>query len=454
MSGNGIAPDARTPEEVGASAMKKAIWRLGPFLGLLYLVAYMDRNNAGFAKLEMTAALQITEAVFGFAAGIFFIGYLLFEVPSNLLLERFGARKWIARIMISWGIVASLTAFVQDGTQFAIARFVLGIAEAGFFPGVLLYLTLWFPRQYRTQVLAVFVLSNPIANAVAAPLSGWMLELHGMWGLDGWQLVFLLQGIPAVLLAFVVFFWLPDRPQDARWLDSTEQRWINDTLAAETAATEQKHGRLRLREVFSNGRLWTLIVLFFGVVFGAYGLGMWLPTIVKSMGDFSNSTTGWLVALPNLCAALVMLPWERAARKQGNIPLQIGITLTITALSLIAAVAAQGTPILALAALCVGMSALFSTTPLFWSLPPMVLTGTAAAAGLAFINSVGNLAGFAGPYAIGWISETTGSAIWGLLLIAALTLLGATIAFVLSRRADFTVPAEVLVKVDTKSEVR
>lgn len=454
MSGNGIAPDTRTPEEVGASAMKKAIWRLGPFLGLLYLVAYMDRNNAGFAKLEMTAALQITEAVFGFAAGIFFIGYLLFEVPSNLLLEKFGARKWIARIMISWGIVASLTAFVQDGTQFAIARFVLGIAEAGFFPGVLLYLTLWFPRQYRTQVLAVFVLSNPIANAVAAPLSGWMLELHGLWGLDGWQLVFLLQGIPAVLLAFVVFFWLPDRPQDARWLDSTEQRWINDTLAAETAATEQKHGRLRLREVFSNGRLWTLIVLFFGVVFGAYGLGMWLPTIVKSMGDFSNSTTGWLVALPNLCAALVMLPWERAARKQGNIPLQIGITLSITALSLIAAVAAQGTPILALAALCVGMSALFSTTPLFWSLPPMVLTGTAAAAGLAFINSVGNLAGFAGPYAIGWISETTGSAIWGLLLIAALTLLGATIAFVLSRRADFTVPAEVLVKVDTKSEVR
>lgn len=451
---SGTTPDTRTAEQVGASAMKKAIWRLGPFLGLLYLVAYIDRNNAGFAKLEMTAALQITEAAFGFAAGIFFIGYLLFEVPSNLLLERFGARKWIARIMISWGIVAALTAFVQDATQFAIARFVLGIAEAGFFPGVLLYLTLWFPRQYRTQVLAVFVLSNPIANAVAAPLSGWMLELHGLWGLDGWQLVFLLQGVPAVLLAFVVFFWLPDRPQDARWLDATEQSWITDTLAAETAATEQKHGRLRLREVFSNGRLWTLIVLFFGVVFGAYGLGMWLPTIVKSMGDFSNSTTGWLVALPNLCAALVMLPWERAARKQGNIPLQIGITLTITALSLMAAVAAQDTPILALIALCVGMSALFSTTPLFWSLPPMVLTGTAAAAGLAFINSVGNLAGFAGPYAIGWISETTGSAIWGLLLIAALTLLGATIAFVLSRRADFTVPAEVQLSAGATSTVR
>ncbi len=429
--------------DIGASAMKKAIWRLGPFLGLLYLIAYIDRNNAGFAKLEMTQALNITEAAFGFAAGIFFIGYLLFEVPSNLLLEKFGARKWIARIMISWGIVASLTAFVQDGTQFAIARFILGIAEAGFFPGVLLYLTLWFPRQYRTQVLAVFVVSNPIANAVAAPLSGWMLGLHGMWGLEGWQLVFLLQGIPAVVLAFVVWFWLPDRPQDARWLTPTEQTWISDTLAAETAATEKVHGKMRLREVFGNGRLWTLIVLFFGVVFGAYGLGMWLPTIVKSMGDFSNATTGWLVALPNLCAAVFMLVWERAARKQGNIPLQIGITLSITALSLIAAVAAQDTPLLALAALCVGMTALFSTTPLFWSLPPMILTGTAAAAGLAFINSVGNLAGFAGPYAIGWISETTGSAIWGLLLIAGLTVLGAGVAFALSRRSEFTTPAAV-----------
>lgn len=437
MSDSGRTTPAELDAAIGAGAMKKAIWRLGPFLGLLYLVAYIDRNNAGFAKLEMSEALQITEAAFGFAAGVFFIGYLLFEVPSNLLLERFGARKWITRIMISWGIVAVLTAFVQDSTQFAIARFILGVAEAGFFPGVLLYLTLWFPKQYRTQVLAVFVLSNPIANAVAAPLSGWILELHGMWGLAGWQLVFVLEGIPAILLAFVVFFWLPDRPRDAKWLNPDERQWISDTLARETADTEQRHGRLSLAAVFGNGRLWTLILLFFGVVFGAYGLGLWLPTIVKNMADFSNVTTGWLVALPNICAAVVLLPWVRAARKQGNIPLQIGVTLSITALSLIAAVIAQSVPVLSLAAICVGMSALFSTTPLFWSLPPMVLTGTAAAAGLAFINSVGNLAGFAGPYAIGWISESTGSAIWGLLLVAGLTVLGAVIGFVLSRRSDF-----------------
>ncbi len=196
MAGNASAPDTRTPEEVGASAMKKAIWRLGPFLGLLYLVAYMDRNNAGFAKLEMTAALQITEAAFGFAAGIFFIGTCCSKCPATSCSSASAPVSGSPASWVSWGLVAALTAFVQDATQFAIARFVLGIAEAGFFPGVLLYLTLWFPRQYRTQVLAVFVLSNPIANAVAAPLSGWMLELHGMWGLDGWQLVFLLQASP------------------------------------------------------------------------------------------------------------------------------------------------------------------------------------------------------------------------------------------------------------------
>ncbi len=430
----------RTPEQsdaIGRSAMKKAIWRLAPFLGVLYLVAYIDRNNAGFAKLEMTASLGITEAAFGLAAGIFFIGYLLFEVPSNLLLERFGARKWIARIMASWGIVAVVTAFVQDAVQFGIIRFILGVAEAGFFPGVLLYLTLWFPREYRTQVLVIFSLSNPLANAIAAPISGWIMNLHGMWGLEGWQLVFILEGIPAVLLAFAVLKWLPDSPKDAKWLTGAERDWITDSLAREAADTEARHGKIRLREVFGNGKLWALILLFFGIVFGAYGLGLWLPTIVKTMGDFDNGTTGLLVAIPNLCAALVMIPWERAARRQGNIPLQVGIALTITALALVAAVAAQGTPVLALGALCVGMSALFSSTPLFWSLPPLLLTGTAAAAGLAFINSVGNLAGFAGPYAIGWVSQSTGSAVWGLLLIAALTLMGAGIAFALSRRGMF-----------------
>lgn len=424
-------------DAVGRSAMKKAIWRLAPFLGVLYLVAYIDRNNAGFAKLEMTTALGITESAFGLAAGIFFIGYLIFEVPSNLLLERFGARKWIARIMASWGIVAVLTAFVQDAVQFGVIRFILGVAEAGFFPGVLLYLTLWFPREYRTQVLVIFSLSNPLANAIAAPISGWIMSLHGLWGFEGWQLIFILEGLPAVLLAFAVLKWLPDTPRDAKWLNAEERAWIADSLAREQADTESRHGKVRLREVFSNGKLWALIFLFFGIVFGAYGLGLWLPTIVKTMGDYDMAMTGILVAIPNLCAAIAMIPWERAARRQGNIPLQVGIALTITALSLIAAVAAQSVPVLALVALCVGMSALFSSTPLFWSLPPLLLTGTAAAAGLAFINSVGNLAGFAGPYAIGWVTELTGSSVWGLLLVAALTLMGAAVAFTLSRKGMF-----------------
>ncbi|MFI6395837.1 MFS transporter [Nonomuraea sp. NPDC050547] len=426
-----------TTTDVAASAMRKAMWRLGPFLGLLYLIAYIDRNNAGFAKLEMTTALGITESAFGLAAGIFFIGYLLFEVPSNLMLQRFGARKWIARIMVSWGIVAVATAFVTDATQFTVARFILGVAEAGFFPGVLLYITFWFPQQYRTTILAIFAVSNPLANAISAPISGWIMDLHGLWGLQGWQLVFVLEGIPAVLLAFATYRWLPDRPQDARWLDDAERTWITTTLAEERAATERRHGRLGVGAVFRNGRLWSLIFLFFGVVFGAYGLGLWLPTIVKGMGGYSSTVTGWLVMIPNLFAALVMLPWERFARRRGNIPRQAGITLTVTAIALLAAVAARDVPWLALAAISVGLAALFSTTPLFWSLPPKFLTGTAAAAGLAFINSVGNLAGFAGPYAIGWISETTGTAVWGLLVVSALTLGGAAVAFTLSRKQEW-----------------
>ncbi|HEY3503374.1 MAG TPA: MFS transporter [Actinocatenispora sp.] len=428
--------------DVGASAMRKAMLRLGPFLGLLYLVAYVDRNNAGFAKLEMSTALGITESAFGLAAGIFFIGYFLFEVPSNLALHRFGARKWIARIMLTWGVVAVATAFVSGATGFTVARFLLGVAEAGFFPGVLLYLTFWFPRRYRTTVLAVFAVSNPLANAVSAPVSGWILGLHGLFGLAGWQLVFVIEGVPALILAVVTWRVLPDRPADATWLNQAERDWIDRELAADAAGAERTHGRLRLADAFRNGRLWALIFVFFGVVFGSYGMGLWLPTIVADMGHWSTGVTGLLVAVPNLVAAAVMLPWERYARRRGNIPRQVALTLLVTALALVAAVAARGVPVVSLAAICVGMAALFSTTPLFWSLPSTFLTGVAAAAGLAFINSVGNLAGFAGPYAIGWISQTTGTPVWGLLLVSALTLSGAAVALVLSRRAGWTPAVE------------
>jgi sugar phosphate permease len=418
--------------------MRKAMLRLGPFLGLLYLIAYVDRNNAGFAKLEMSRALGITESAFGLAAGIFFVGYFLFEVPSNLALHRFGARTWIARIMLTWGVVAVATAFVTGDTGFTVARFLLGVAEAGFFPGVLLYLTFWFPRRYRTRVLAIFAVSNPLANAVSAPVSGWILGLSGLFGLAGWQLVFVLEGVPALVLAVVTWRVLPDRPADARWLDPAERDWIDRELAADAAGAERAHGRLRLADAFRNGRLWALIFVFFGVVFGSYGMGLWLPTIVADMGDWSTGVTGLLVAIPNLVAAAVMLPWEWYARRRGNIPRQVALTLLVTALALVAAVAARGIPVVSLAAICVGMAALFSTTPLFWSLPSTFLTGVAAAAGLAFVNSVGNLAGFAGPYAIGWVSQATGTPVWGLLLVSALTLGGAAVALALSRRSGWT----------------
>ncbi|MDF5757029.1 MFS transporter [Spongiactinospora sp. TRM90649] len=423
-----------TSPDIAARVCRKNIRKLAPFLGLLYLIAYIDRNNVGFAKLGMSDALGLSASVFGFAAGVFFIGYFLFEVPSNLVLAKVGARKWIARIMITWGLVTAATAFVQGPVSFSIARFLLGAAEAGFFPGVLLYLTFWFPQHYRSTVIAVFALSNPLANAISAPVSGWLVGIEEFLGLAGWQLVFVVEAIPAVLLAFVVFYWLPDKPADARWLNAEERDWLDTTLAAEAAATERRHGRLRFSDTLRHPRLWALIAVFFGIVFATYGLGLWLPTIVQDLGDYSPAVTGWLVALPNLVAVCVMLPWERRARRRGDMTRQIGVTLLIGSGALLVAVLGAGTPWVAMAALCVGISAMYAATPLFWSTPSTFLTGVAIATGLAFINSVGNLAGFAGPYAIGWLTDATGSPSWGLVLISVLTAVSATVAFVLARR--------------------
>ncbi|WP_228001886.1 MFS transporter [Nocardia australiensis] len=416
-----------------ASIARKNMVRLGPFLGLLYLVAYIDRNNVGFAKLGMTDSLGLSATVFGFAAGIFFLGYFLFEVPSNLLLMKFGARRWIARIMATWGIVAIATAFVQGPASFAIARFLLGVAEAGFFPGVLLYLTFWFPQQYRSAVIAVFALSNPLAAVVSAPLSGWLVGLEFM-GLEGWQLVYVVEAIPAVLLALVVLKWLPDKPSQARWLSAEESTYLEGALDAERKAVESTHGHLNLLQAIRHPKLWALILVFFGIVFGTYGLALWLPTIIANMGGYSSVTTGWLVAIPNLIAACVMLPWERLARRTRNTPMATGCTLVIAALALAIAVFAQRSPLIAMIALCVGISAMFASTPLFWSLPPTFLTGVAIAGGFAFINSVGNLAGFAGPYAMGWLTDKTGSSTWGLLLVSVITLGSACVAFILGQR--------------------
>lgn len=448
MFGIGIIFDICIVDQVGVFVMKKVIWWFGFFFGLFYFVVYIDWNNVGFVKLEMMVVLQIMEVVFGFVVGIFFIGYLLFEVLSNLLLERFGVCKWIVWIMIFWGIVVVFIVFVQDVMQFVIVCFVFGIVEVGFFFGVLFYFMFWFLWQYCIQVFVVFVFLNLIVNVVVVLLLGWMFELYGLWGFDGWQFVFLLQGVLVVFFVFVVFFWFFDCLQDVCWFDCVEQCWISDILVVEIVVIEQKYGCLWLCEVFSNGCLWMFIVFFFGVVFGVYGLGMWLLMIVKSMGDFFNLIMGWFVVLLNLCVVFVMLLWECVVWKQGNILLQIGIMFIIIVLLLMVVVVVQDILILVLIVLCIGMLVLFFMIFLFWSFLFMVFMGIVVVVGLVFINLVGNFVGFVGFYVIGWISQIMGLVIWGLFLIVVFIFFGVIIVFVLSWCVDFMVFVEVWLFVD------
>jgi MFS transporter, ACS family, tartrate transporter len=427
------------PADVARSTMRKAALRLAPYLCLLYFVAYLDRTNTGFAKLTMNPALGISESAFGLAAGVFFIGYALLEVPSNLIMARVGARRWLARIMVSWGIVAAATAFVVGPVSLTTMRFLLGIAEAGFYPGVLLYLTFWFPRRYRVAVLAAFTVAQPLSNALGAPLSGWLLGVHA-FGLQGWQSVFLAEGLPAVVLGVLTWFLLPDRPADARWLTTAERDWLTETLAEEQRDTEAAHGRLPLRRAFTDRRVLVLTGVYFGTVFGAYGLSMWLPTIVKAMAHSSNLGTGVLVMVPYLIAAVALVPLSRLARSTPDVRWFVLGSMALVGVGLVVAVIARGVPAVALGALTVAAVALYSAVAAFWHLPGRFLTGAAAAAGIAFINSIGNLAGFAGPYAVGWIAQAS-SAVWGLLAIAAVTWVAALGVLAVRDPAEVTEPA-------------
>jgi sugar phosphate permease len=400
---------------IARQAMRKATLRLAPLLCLLYFVSYLDRTNVGFAKLGMNSALGISETAFGLAAGIFFIGYALLEVPSNLILARVGARRWLARIMVTWGLLAAGTAFVVGPASLTVMRFLLGVAEAGFYPGVLLYLTFWFPRQYRVGVLAAFTVAQPLSNAFGAPLSGALLGVH-TFGLQGWQVLYLVEGLPAVLLGVLTWFVLPDSPARAGWLTADERDWLTARLEAERQEVEAAHGRLPLRRAFADRRVLALTGAYFGVVFGAYGLSMWLPTMVKSVGHSGNLGTGLLVMVPYLLAAVALVPLVRWANGRFDMRRFVLGSGLLVGLVLAAAVLASDLPAAAFVALSVGTIALYAAIAAFWQLPGRFLTGTAAAAGIAFINSIGNLAGFAGPYALGWFADA-GMVVWGLLLI-------------------------------------
>ena len=391
--------------------LSRITWRLLPLLFLCYVVAYIDRINVGFAKLQLQQALAVEPSVFGsvygFGAGLFFVGYFLFEIPSNLLLHRIGARIWIARIMVVWGLIAMAMMFIHSTTMFYVMRFSLGVAEAGFFPGVILYLTYWFPARDRARTVALFATGGVVAGIIGSPASGAILGLDRLAGLAGWQWLFVIEGAPAVVLGIVVLVFLPNGPGQARWLTSAERGWIESRLADEAALLEQ-HRRHRLADAFTSGRVWLLCLLYFLLNVGGYGYEMWLPTIVKEFSGTSDATVGLLNAVPYLAAAIVMLLVGRYSDRTGHRrwPVALG------AMASAAGFALSGwllDPYLAMAALVLAFVGLKSTLGPFWALGTASLSGTAAAGGIALINSVGNLGGFVGPYAVGVIKDQTGS---------------------------------------------
>jgi MFS transporter, ACS family, tartrate transporter len=419
--------------ELGDRTIRKVRRRIMPLVVWLYFIAYLDRNNVGFAKLDMSADIGLTASAFGLGAGMFFIGYAIFEIPSNAAMHRFGARKWIARILITWGIFATAMALVQNETTFFILRFLLGAGEAGFFPAIILYLTYWFPAAQRVSVLGIFILAQPLANAIGAPISGLMLGMDGVLGLAGWQWLFVLQGIPAIIMGFIVPFTMTDKPRDAKWLAPEERRWLTDAMEAEHRA-KAATGEHSFMAGLKDRRALVFSALYFGLVFGIYGLGLWLPTVVSEMGDFSKAQIGFIVFIPYTIAAFFVYFWSRHSDRTGE---RVGHT---SASMLLAAIGLLGSgyllnvnPFLAMGFITIAAMGIYSAISPFWELPAAALTGAAAAAGIALINSLGNLAGFASPYAVGILVDRTGDTRSGLVLLAIVLFLTSIATFLYGR---------------------
>lgn len=409
-----------------AAVLRRVAWRLLPFLFILYIAAYLDRINVGFAALQMNADLGFSAAVYGFGAGIFFLGYILFEVPSNLILERVGPRLWIARIMVTWGLVSGATALVRDAGDFYLVRFLLGVAEAGFFPGIILYLTYWFPAPVRARVVAGFMTATAVAGIVGGPLSGWLLELHDLAGLRGWQWLFLLEALPSLVLGVVVLFLLTDRPEQAQWLHAEERAFLAGRLAQERRHQEAERC-YSLRDALTAGRVWYQGLIYFLLVIGMYGVGFWMPQVVKGFGALDDFTLGLLTAVPYGVAAVGMVLVGRHSDRTGERRGYVALAATVAAAGLVLAALADGR-VLVLVGLSLGALGIWGALGPFWALSTGFLTGTAAAGGIALINSVGNLGGFVGPYLVGLLKDVTVGYTAGFLALAALLLLGAGLA--------------------------
>jgi MFS family permease len=409
--------------DVERAAFRKAAWRLVPFLTLAYLLNYMDRNNVGFAALTMNADTGLTATQFGFGAGLLFFSYSAFEIPSNIALYRYGARTWIARIMITWGIVSAATAFVTGPQSWYLLRFLLGVAEAGFFPGITFYLATWFPAEYRARMLAWFLVGIPASTVVGGPVSGLLLQMDGVGGLAGWKWLFIIEGIPAALLGIAAFWVLPDGPEDATFLTEDERRLVRARIASERREKEQRH----LLPALKDPRVLILALAQFGFTAGSYGVGIWLPQILKT-AQLSNLEIGFITGGCYVVASIAMVVWaarvDRSGRKIGN----LALACLVATLGLAAAILTPNIW-LSLSWITLALIGITAARAVFWTIPTRFLTGLAAAGGFAFINSIGTLGGFVGPYAVGWLRDATGSFSAGLLAMAALLALSTAMSW-------------------------
>ncbi|MFM0097610.1 MFS transporter [Paraburkholderia nemoris] len=416
--------------DIEARTITRVTVRLVPFLIVCYFIAYLDRVNVGFAALQMNKALGLSASAFGFGAGIFFIAYFFFEVPSNLLLEKFGARRWIARIMFTWGILAGAMAYIPDIARltglspahvFYGLRILLGVAEAGFFPGIIFLLTLWFPAAYRARVVGYFMAAIPLSTVIGGPISGALLSMDGRGGLAGWQWVYLIEALPALVLSFGVLFYLTDKPADATWLAKDERDWLVARQAQEREHREAVR-TFSVKEALFNPRVLAVALIYFGANATNYGLSFFLPQIVKSFG-LTNLQTGFVTSLPYIVGVVSMIYWGRHSDRKLERKWHVAIALLVAAGG-IAAAAGLDNPVQKMIALSIAGFGIFGCLPVIWTLPAAFLSGAAAAGGIAAVNSLGNLAGFFGPYAMGWIKDSTGGFGAGLLCLSGAGLVG------------------------------
>ncbi|WP_233889843.1 MFS transporter [Paraburkholderia flagellata] len=410
------------------SLFRRVAWRFMPLLFIGYVIAYLDRVNVGFAKLQMVNALHFSEAAYGLGAGLFFVGYFFFEVPSNLLMHRLGARRWIARIMVTWGALSIATAFVHTATMFYVMRFVLGIAEAGFFPGMVLYLTYWFPSHRRGKMVALLMAGNPVSGLFGGPLSGYIMHaLHGTLGFGGWQWLFIIEALPAIALGIVIFIFLDDRVADAHWLRPEEKRMIQDEINAD--ASTHTHGSVRM--VFTSLRVWLLCLILFGIVMGSYAIGFWQPTIIRGTGIRDPLTIGLLTMIPYSAALVAMIAAGRNADRTRERRLHVAIPAVVAAFGFVICAFNGDHALLSMIGLTLAAGGVVTALPMFWALPTSFLGGMGAAAGIALINCTGNLAGFISPAIIGWLKTVTHTLTSGLLVVAASLVLSAILILAL-----------------------